>query len=570
MKYAVQDRQVRSQALDALFIVLGLLAWPCGSSADTHYVSLTGGNVAPYTTAATAATSIQPAVDASEDGDIVRIAGGTYGAGISVNKRVIVEGVGVGRTLVDGNNAVQGFSLAANAVVAEMSIMRGRAYMGGGVAGGIVSNCVLAKNSVTICETGRFQCGGGAYGSVLYNCVLSENYVESTGDWWERQVGGGAYESTLYNCTLSGNGSASRGAAATCTLYNCVISGHNDEAYPYTFPCIFYNCIINNDDPWSSDFFVDCLMGVDPKLVGGGDYSLRPDSPCINAAGILTATTRDILGDLRGIPDIGAFEFVDPQSGILADYTFTNRMDIIVQSVMPRSHSNLIDIDYLYTNSLPRVAEIRGLVYFEDRRAGALTYASGFYPLHTLAEGTATNYGCGVMPAATSRRLTWDAGTDISHSIQNLKLLLFASEPDVFQISQHFVTIPASGTHGALTMSRYAGIKDEVALNRALVISLCRGWTRSSGTDLYAVGGAYEGQLIFVNSGTPTEQGKLWMCEKLGNGIRLATTAEIQRAQEATTPGTIAQRTSYYWPGMKVNAFGIETGAPNAWHFVKE
>ena len=68
---------------------------------------------------------------------------------------------------------------------------------------------------------------------------------------------------------------------------------------------------------------------------------------------------------------------------------------------------------------------------------------------------------------------------------------------------------------------------------------------------------------------TLTTNGVNWLIEQIG-GIRLATTQEIVRAQEATTSGDITKWDSYYLAGMKVNEFGIETGQSNAWYFVKE
>jgi len=46
--------------------------------ADTHYVATNGSHIAPYTTWENAATNIQSAVDAAEDGDYIIIGDGTY------------------------------------------------------------------------------------------------------------------------------------------------------------------------------------------------------------------------------------------------------------------------------------------------------------------------------------------------------------------------------------------------------------------------------------------------------------------------------------------------------------
>ena len=585
MKNTVSVSYVRFQALNAFFIFLGILVWPYKSSADTHYVALTGGNVAPYTNAATAATSIQPAVNAAVSGDTVLIAVGTFllSATISVPDGITVKGAGAGKTIVDGNNAVQCFSLAATAVVSEMTITKGYVEnSGGGISGGIAVNCTLFNNSAFCSRNygnAYHGCAGGAWGSTLYYCTLTSNSASVTSGYLSgyNTSGGAACSSTLYSCLIVGNSAntqydSSGGAVYGGTLYNCTITGNlGTGCAGGPVGSTLYNSIIYPDSMTATTVYNCCT--INPQFVGGGDYSLSSRSSCISAANALYATDRDILGFQRGPgPDIGAYEYASNEDRdlILQDYQFSNSFDVVIQSVTPRNGSNLIDIDYLYTNSVQRAAEIRGFAYSADIKASQLNYASKTGTFLTFIEGTATNYGVGIRPSMTPRRLTWDAGVDIGCSVQNIKIILLACETNALPFSQHFVTIPASGTNGALSISRYAGIADEYALNRALLFSIFRGWATNSGPTLYAVGGTYNGQTIFTNSGLPTASGKLWLCEKMGTGIRLATAAEIKRAQEATTPGAVAQRPSYTWAGMKVNAYGIETGVSNAWYFVKQ
>lgn len=312
--------------------------------------------------------------------------------------------------------------------------------------------------------------------------------------------------------------------------------------------------------------------GATPESIGTGTYygvqglisgpttqydTVPPTSPQTFDTGAIQTTVRN--RDVTGNDD-----------RVLGGYALDYPVEVVILSVTPRPRSNLIDIDYLYSNSTPRLAEVRGFAYPAAVRLAALKYSSGIYPINTLVEGTAANYGADIAPSGTPRRLTWDAGADIGYSVQDIRVRLCACETNALPLSQHFVTIPANGTNSALTISRYASIADQPALDRALLFAVCRGWATVSESNLIAVGGPYDAQVIFTNGGMPTATGRLWMCEKLGSGIRLATPAEVKRAQEATTPGTVIQRPSYAWPDMKVNAYGIETGVSNAWYFVKE
>ncbi len=461
-------------------------------------------------------------------------------------------------------------------------------YNGGGASGGILSNCVLYSNTA-----GSLH-GGGVYNSTLNNCILYDNYAST--------FGGGSYGGTLNNCILHNNmGASGGGGSYGGTLYNCTICSNEAPAGwgGGSYNSTLNNCIIyfNSSAPLLHQYenYKDtpcnycCTTPAPggtgnitnaPQFMGGlgrYGYHLSPRSPCIDKGdNSYVTSSADLDGHRRivnGVVDMGAYESglnINGEDKILIDYVFTNQFGLRNIIATPRLHSNLIDIDYLYTNSLPQAADVRGFACAAETDVTNLNYSSSYYSFHTFVEGTATNYGAGIMPSASLRHLTWDAGTDIGHSVENIKVLLWASATNALPASLQFVTIPASGTNAALTISRYAGLFNCEALNRALMLAVLRGWATNSGASLYAIGGTYAGQLVFTNSGLPTASGKLWLCEKLGSGIRLATAGEIQRAREGTTPGTVAQRPSYRWSGMKVNQYNIETGVSNAWYFVKE
>jgi hypothetical protein len=323
-----------------------------------HYVALDSANpVAPYTSWATAATSIQNVVDAaSVAGALVLVTNGIYRTGervtseiepmtnrVAVTKAITVRSVnGAAVTVIHGQGAVRCVYLASSAALVGFTLTNGFAdngfgYGGAGVwcasASAWVSNCVLTGNS-----TGAYDGGGGANGGTLYNCTLTGNSAGSDGG----PGGGGAVYSTLYNCTLTGNSDGEEGGGASgCTLNNCTLTGNSAPFGGGASGCTLSNCIVYyNSAPngANGDNYSDSLLSYScttplptdgianltnaPLFVdyAGGNLRLQSNSPCINAGSNASAPAGpDLDGNPRivgGTVDIGAYEFQLPQSRI--------------------------------------------------------------------------------------------------------------------------------------------------------------------------------------------------------------------------------------------------------------
>ncbi len=266
----------------------------------------------------TAKKTIQAALDAANDGDLVLVKAGIYkpidgyGKGITIRS---VDGAKV--TIIDGGGT-QRCALAAT--LEGFTLQNGLANNGGGALACVLNQCILSGNTADLF-------GGGAYESTLNNCILTDNTAARGG-------GGGAASSTLTNCLLTRNTATWDAAGALeCTLRNCTVTGNSTEwSAGGVSSCTLRNCIVwdnvgwpNNYHQGDSDFMYSCSdpkpagegnIGDDPEFVdvANGAYHLGLGSKCIDAGNnnldyVLSDT--DLAGGPRvrnGIVDMGAYE----------------------------------------------------------------------------------------------------------------------------------------------------------------------------------------------------------------------------------------------------------------------
>jgi T5SS/PEP-CTERM-associated repeat protein len=349
--------------------ILALIACAPHSWGDTHYVSSTGSGTPPYTSWATAAHTIQDAVNAASAGEAVIVASGVYATGgaatpgyscmnrVVITSNIIVQSVaGPDHTFIvgakatvasdssgNGLNAVRGVYMSAG-TLSGFTVTNGHTRAsdasdydrsGGGVnmvgGSGVVRNCVLAGNSAA-------DNGGGNSRGTLYNCTLSGNSADS---------GGGSHASTLHNCLLTGNSADNGGGSIACTLYNCTLTGNSavddgggNQGGTLNNCIIYYN---SSEYGWpNSNGGTHSYCCTTPFHVGTGNmtnaplfvntnaanYRLESTSPCIDAgnnADVSTAT--DLEGKPRihnGTVDMGAYEWVPPNP---IDYQRTETID---------------------------------------------------------------------------------------------------------------------------------------------------------------------------------------------------------------------------------------------------
>lgn len=327
-------------------------------------------------------STIQAAINAALDYDVVIVAPGTYtGAG---NRDVDFKGKAITVKSENGpesciidcdgtyeenhrgfyfnsgegrDSVLEGFTIAYGLIVRTCG-SGGGIYIDGG-ASPTISKCIVTHNHVE--ESGLCYCqGGGIYAGyesnpLITDCVVSRN---SVGDWgW----GGGIYCSqiTIHNSIISNNtalGYEGEGGGINggCTVVNCTIVNNSTTGVDGGIcgPAVVKNSIIwanvgtkqisNLADVNYSDvqggYEGTGNINADPCFVTGpeGDYYLSQiaagqavDSPCVDAGsdtaanlGMKYKTTRtDEVSD-GGIVDMGYHYYIPTPSDIDGDGDF--------------------------------------------------------------------------------------------------------------------------------------------------------------------------------------------------------------------------------------------------------
>jgi len=283
--------------------------WPDGAA----YVWPDSPNpTSPYLSWATAAHTIQDAVDAAIPGLVVLVTNGTYatggrtvGGGALTNRIVLdkpivlrsvngpqftlIEGFQVPGT-INGSGAVRCVYLADGVTLSGFTLTNGATsqtgLIDGQIAGGawcqstnaLLTNCLLAGNSASAQAGGVYRgtltdCtlignrargdngsggsdAGGALMATLVRCTLAGNSAEGQFGW-----GGGANGSILFECTITNNSATySGGGAYSCILHNCDLTGNSSAYGGGATSSQLYNCTLTGNSAGGAGGVNDCSL----------------------------------------------------------------------------------------------------------------------------------------------------------------------------------------------------------------------------------------------------------------------------------------------------------------------
>ena len=315
-----------------------------------RYVDATsGGDLNDGLSWGSAMKSIQSAVDASGEGDLILVAEGTYAPILVIEKTVEIRAADGEEVVIDGGGASFCAVLGGYGKLSGIILRNGFSDFGGGAQGGSLEDCVIQDCKANFAGGGAYRCelsrcivtrcsariGGGLSWGYAENTVIYDCWAED-GDGSGYSHGGGAEDSTLVGCTVYGCSAASGAGVAGCTVKNSIIwenrlyetdkngdrkLGNCANVTEGKKTTIKNTCTYTDSSPKPAG---SGNLAKDPLFVdaANGDFRLQHASPVKDKASAkLAAGDIDLGGIPRqiGAPDMGAHEVPDG-TPVPADY----------------------------------------------------------------------------------------------------------------------------------------------------------------------------------------------------------------------------------------------------------
>ena len=228
-----------------------IFAWMCAVATAPDAETLLVGPGEDY-------TSIQPAIDAASDGDVVQVLPGEYLENIALKEGVDVVGGGAEQTII--RSISESFPMATVDGGADVTL--GGFTITGGYYGircsGVsptITDCVIWRNS---------SCGilMEASSATIARCVIAQNAL----------YGVQCLDSSapaISHCTFSANGYGVLCSSSAPGLTNCILWGNWDDLEGVAEGSSISHCDIKDGDFAGGDGNIS----VDPRFVGWGLFN---------------------------------------------------------------------------------------------------------------------------------------------------------------------------------------------------------------------------------------------------------------------------------------------------------
>lgn len=123
-------------------------------------------------------SSIQAAIDAAKDGDVVEVESGTYNENLVVDKAITLKGVdtGEGAAVVNAQGSGSAVILETDGITLEgLYITNAGPYPKAGIEISSSNDCLINKCEVWNCKHWGIYLKGGSNNNIVSECVLSNN-----------------------------------------------------------------------------------------------------------------------------------------------------------------------------------------------------------------------------------------------------------------------------------------------------------------------------------------------------------------------------------------------------------
>ncbi len=314
--------------------------------------------------------NIQEGIDAAVSGGSVFVRPGTYTGALNrdLNPRgkaiTIVSAGGAEETIIDCQGAGRGFNFqtaeTASCVVDGFTILNGAGAPGGGIRCYFNCSPTLTNLRIEDCAAtgngGGIFCGIGASPAVSDVAIVGCSATGSGGGVSFVNTTAALTNVTIYGCSSGANagGVACSGSNSRPTIQNTIIAGSTagaglscvDSALPTTtHSCVYGNaggdalCGTHSDNISLDPLFCDA---------GGGELTLRSDSPCIPngnpwgvTMGAYSAGTCDTWVADAGVPAVAVLHPpypnpADSGTSLAFDLARPGRVEIMVHDAAGR------------------------------------------------------------------------------------------------------------------------------------------------------------------------------------------------------------------------------------------